>query len=321
MGELDLSNIKTIIQSLKDGIKEYRDSDKFKEMLDTMAKFYRYSYGNMILIMSQRPTATYCGSMKFWNSMGRYVKRGEKGIKIICPAPYIQTVELADNKGRLILDENGKPKTKEELIMSFKVGNTFDISQTYGKELNLGCKELVGEGLNTKDFFVVMKEIANVNEIKLETIENGAKGWFNPIENNIVIKEGMSDLQTTKTVIDETAHSVVFSDDETAKTFNRSQHEIIAESVAYVVCKRFNLDTSDYSFNYINGWAHSNDSEIEKCIDCIAQTSTNIISKMENKLGLKPELEVKKELYNSNSQKKVKSRCYGNRKNKQKEMK
>lgn len=321
MSELDLSNVKTIIQSLKDGIKEYRNSDKFKEMLDTMAKFYRYSYGNMILIMSQKPTATYCGSMKFWNSMGRYVKRGESGIKIICPAPYIQTVELTDSKGKVLLDENGKPKTKEDLIMAFKVGNTFDISQTYGKELNLGCKELIGEGLNTNNFIEVMTEIANVKEIKLQTIDIGAKGWFNPTENNIVIKEGMSDLQTTKTVIHETAHSVVFSDKENAKTFNRSQHEIIAESVAYVVCKRFNLDTSDYSFNYINGWANSNDNEIEKCIDCIAKTSADIINKMENKLDLKPELEVKKEIYNTNNQKKEKNKNYSSKKTKQKEIK
>ncbi len=321
MPNIDLTDIKTIIQSLKDGIKEYRNSDKFKEMLDTMAKFYRYSFGNMILIMSQKPNATYCGSMKFWNSMGRYVSRGESGIKIICPAPYSETVELKDEKGNPIIDDNGKPKTKDELRMAFKVGNTFDISQTYGKELNLGAKELIGDGLNKDNFLAVMTEIAGVKEIIVKPVNNNSKGWFSLDENNIVIKEGMSDLQTTKTVIHETAHSIVFADEENAKTFNRSQHEIIAESVAYVVCKRFNLDTSDYSFNYVNGWANSNDDEIEKCIDCIAKTSTDIISKMENKLGLKPELEVKKELYNSNSPKKEKGKSYSNKKAKQKEMK
>lgn len=320
MSELNLTDVKSIIQSLKDGIKEYRNSVKYKEMLDTMAKFYHYSYGNSILISSQKPEATYCGSMKFWNSLGRYISKGEHGIKILCPNPRIETYEIKDKEGNPVLDENGEPKTKKIEYVTFSIGNTFDISQTYGKELNLQGKELIGEGLNKPEFFKAMQEIANVNEIKVQPIKGGAKGYFDLESNEIVVKEGMSDLQTTKTVVHETAHAVVFSDEELAKTLDRSEHEIVAESVAYVVCKRFGLDTSEYSFDYVNGWARSNDETIEKCIETISITSRNIITKMEEKLGLKQELDIKKENFNSivkskeNKQVKTKSKQKGMKK-------
>ena len=304
MTDLNLTDVKTIIQSLKDGIKEYRNSDKYKEMLDTMAKFYHYSYGNSLLISAQKPDATYCGSMKFWNSLGRYISKGEHGIKILCPNPRIDTYEVKDKDGNPILDENGEPKKKQVQYVTFSVGNTFDISQTFGKELNLQAKELIGEGLNMPEFFTVMKEIAQVKDLRVQPVEGGAKGYFDLENNEIVVKEGMSDLHTTKTVVHETAHAVVFSNEELAKTLNRSEHEIVAESVAYVVCKRFGLDTSEYSFNYVNGWASSDDEKIEKCIETISNTSRHIISQMEDKLGLKQELQVKKELYNASAPKK-----------------
>lgn len=308
MENIDFKDVKSIIQSMKKGIQEYRNSDKYKEMLDNMAKFYNYSYMNCLLIKSQKPDATYCGSMKFWNSLGRYVSKGEKGIKILCPNFKAIQTELKDENGNTLLDKNGNPKTEEETILSFSVGNTFDISQTYGKELNVQLKELSGEGLGVSNLITVMQEISGVNQIKIKNVTNGAKGYFDTIRNEIVLKDGMSDLQMSKTLVHETAHALVFFDKELAKTMNIEEHKIISESVAYVVCKRFGLDTSEYSFNYINFWANSDDEKIEKCIDCISKTSKTIISQMESKLNLKSEITTQKESYIST--KKENSKTY-----------
>lgn len=299
MSNLDFADVKSIIQSLKDGIKQYRNEGKFKEMLDNMVKFYQYSFNNQILILSQKPEATYCGSMKFWNSLGRYVSKGEHGIKILCPNPRITTYELKDKDGNVILDEEGKPKTKSVQTITFSVGNTFDISQTYGKELKLNGNELVGEGLNIANFLEQMKEIAEVNDVRIDKIPfSKAKGYFVPETREIVVREGMSDLHTTKTVVHESAHALVFKNKELVETLSKEEHEIVAESVAYVVCKRFGLDTSDYSFSYVNGWAREDDSKIEKCVDFISNTSKTLIERMEDKLGLKKDLDIKKDIHN-----------------------
>ncbi len=171
------------------------------------------------------------------------------------------------------------------------------------------------------NFISVMRDIAQVKDIKIQAVPGGAKGYFSLNDNEIVVKEGMSDLQTTKTVIHETAHSVVFANKEVAETLDRSDHEIVAESVAYVVCKRFGLDTSEYSFNYVNGWASNDDERIEKCVETISKTAKRIITQMEDKLGLKSELTEKKELYNANAPKKENKKTYSKTKTKQKEIK
>ena len=173
MPNLDLTDVRSIIQSLKDGIKEYRDAGKFKEMLDNMVKFYQYSFNNQMLILAQKPDATYCGSLKFWNGLGRYVEKEalrEGGIKILCPVPYEEEYEKKDAEGKTILDKDGNPEVQKVKGIRFKVGRTFDISQTYGKELKLGSNELVGEGLDIANFLEQMKEIAEVNDIRIENI-------------------------------------------------------------------------------------------------------------------------------------------------------
>jgi len=325
MQNLDLTDVRSIIQSLKDGIKEYREAGKFKEMLDNMVKFYQYSFNNQMLILAQKPDATYCGSLKFWNSLGRYVEKEalkEGGIKILCPVPYEEEYEKKDAEGKVILDKDGNPELQKVKCIRFKVGRTFDISQTYGKELKLGGNELVGEGLDIANFLEQMKEIAEVNDIRIEPMTfSSAKGYFDTKKREIVVKEGMSDLHTTKTVVHESAHSLVFKDKELEESLTREEHEIVAESVAYVVCKRFGLDTSEYSFNYVNGWASEDDAKIEKCVDFIASTSKTLIERMEDKLGLKKDLDIKKDLHNEKASEIKKTKAQTKKKSYQKGLK
>ncbi len=295
------NDVNSIIKDLKNGIKLYRDSDNYREMLDTMSKFYLYSFHNQCLIASQQKTATYCGSIKFWNSLGRYVKKGEKGLKILLPVPYQTEFNVKDKNGEQVYDKEGNPIVKKIEGLNFKVGNTFDISQTFGKELNLGCKELVGEDLKVKEIISALKEISGAKDIVIENTGSDTKGYYKLDSKEIVINSGMSDFQTVKTAMHESAHSIVFNDYDVEK-IDRQDHEIIAESVAYVVCKRFGLDTSEYSFNYVNNWAMEDDSRIENCINYISKTSTKIIKGLEKTLGLKFELDIKKSCDNKKTQ-------------------
>ena len=150
---------------------------------------------------------------------------------------------------------------------------------------------------------------------------SSAKGYFDTKKREIVVKEGMSDLHTTKTVVHESAHSLVFKDKELEESLTREEHEIVAESVAYVVCKRFGLDTSEYSFNYVNGWASEDDAKIEKCVDFIASTSKTLIERMEDKLGLKKDLDIKKDLHNEKASEIKKTKAQTKKKSYQKGLK
>ena len=147
--EKQADQLKAVTDQLEKGVVEVFQSDKYKQFLDTMAKFPRYSVNNSILIMMQRPDASLCQSFTGWKEMGRYVKKGEKGISILAPAPYKIEREQTrlDDKGKPVLDADGEPVTEkvEVTIRAFKVVKTFDVSQTDGKELpSIGPDELVG---------------------------------------------------------------------------------------------------------------------------------------------------------------------------------
>ncbi|MBP3278042.1 MAG: hypothetical protein J6M44_03700, partial [Butyrivibrio sp.] len=126
--------LKELTDQVEVGVKNVRNSSEFKELLATMAKFPHYSLNNCILISMQKPDATLCQSYNAWKKMGRYVKKGEKGIRVIAPAPYTieKEVDKLDANGKVVLDMDGEPvKEKQELnLMSYKAESTFDVSQT-----------------------------------------------------------------------------------------------------------------------------------------------------------------------------------------------
>ena len=108
-------DIDSIMQSLESGVEELFTSNRYQEFLKTMAKFHNYSFNNTMLIAMQRPDATLVTSYKNWQSMGRQVMKGEKGITIIAPAPYkkMKEKEVLDENQRPIMGTDGKPKTEQ----------------------------------------------------------------------------------------------------------------------------------------------------------------------------------------------------------------
>lgn len=288
--------VREITDKLEQGIKELFESEKFKEYLTTMSKFYNYSFNNTLLIAMQKPDATLIAGYTSWQrNFDRHVMKGEKGIKILAPVPYKaqeerEKIDPATQKP--VLDADGKPVTETVEVMrpAFKVVSVFDVSQTDGKELpDIAVDELTGSVENYAAFFEALKQESPV-PISFEDIPGGAKGYFSHVENRIAIQEGMSEIQTVKTAIHEIAHAKLHAikpDEKVAPEERKDRHtkEVEAESVAYTVCQRYSIETSDYSFGYIAGWSSDKDTkELKGSLETIRSTAAEMIESIDAKL-------------------------------------
>ena len=208
--------IKELTEKLEAGIKEVFTSGRYREYLSVMNKFHSYSFNNSMLILLQKPEASYVAGYKTWEMLDRHVCKGEKGITIFAPCPYKvkKPVEVYDSKtGQVKRDIHGKPVTEEKEIQyaGFKAISIFDISQTEGKPLPELAEELKGEIPDYKVLMNSIREVAPV-PIRFEEWDKSKKGHYDLGKKEIVIKSGMSDLQTVKTAIHETAHSILHKD-------------------------------------------------------------------------------------------------------------
>lgn len=288
--------VREITDKLEQGIKELFESERFKEYLRTMSKFYNYSFNNTLLIAMQKPEATYVAGYTSWQrNFDRQVMKGEKGIKILAPAPYKvqeerEKIDPATQKPVIGADGKAVTETVEVLRPAFKVVSVFDVSQTDGKELpDIIVDELKGTVENYEAFFDALKQESPV-PVSFEDIPGGAKGFFSPVESRIAIQEGMSEIQTVKTAIHEIAHAklhAVNPDEKTAPEDKKDRHtkEVEAESVAYTVCQRYGIETSDYSFGYIAGWSSGKETkELKSSLDTIRKTAAEMIEGIDAKL-------------------------------------
>ena len=288
--------VREITDKLEQGIKELFESERFKEYLRTMSKFYNYSFNNTLLIAMQKPEATYVAGYTSWKkNFGRHVKAKESGIKILAPAPYKaqeerEMIDPVTQKPVIGADGKAVTETVEVLRPAFKVVSVFDVSQTDGKELpDIIVDELKGSVENYEAFFDALRQESPV-PITFEDIPGGAKGFFSPVESRIAIQEGMSEIQTVKTAIHEIAHAklhAVKPDEKAAPEDKKDRHtkEVEAESVAYTVCQRYGIETSDYSFGYIAGWSSGKETkELKSSLDTIRKTAAEMIESIDAKL-------------------------------------
>ena len=284
----------SIMQSLESGVEELFTSNRYQEFLKTMAKFHNYSFNNTMLIAMQRPDATLVTSYKNWQSMGRQVMKGEKGITIIAPAPYkkMKEKEVLDENQRPIMGTDGKPKTEqvEVTVPHFKAVTVFDIAQTSGEPIQTLAPELLTAAVQDFDSFMQAIQKISPVPIRFDEIDGNANGYYHNADKEIVIKKGLSESQTLKTAIHETAHAKLH-DKEIMESLgvekDRLTKEVEAESVAYCVCSSFGLDTSDYSFPYIAGWSSSREmKEMKASMDVIRKTAGEMINQLTEELEI-----------------------------------
>ena len=295
----------SIMQSLESGVEELFTSNRYQEFLKTMAKFHNYSFNNTMLIAMQRPDATLVTSYKNWQSMGRQVMKGEKGITIIAPAPYkkMKEKEVLDENQRPIMGTDGKPKTEqvEVTVPHFKAVTVFDIAQTSGEPIQTLAPELLTAAVQDFDSFMQAIQKISPVPIRFDEIDGNANGYYHNADKEIVIKKGLSESQTLKTAIHETVHAKLH-DKEIMESLgvekDRLTKEVEAESVAYCVCSSFGLDTSDYSFPYIAGWSSSREmKEMKASMDVIRKTAGEMIDQLTEELEIILEEKQKTELH------------------------
>lgn len=266
----------SIMQSLESGVEELFTSNRYQEFLKTMAKFHNYSFNNTMLIAMQRPDATLVTSYKNWQSMGRQVMKGEKGITIIAPAPYkkMKEKEVLDENQRPIMGTDGKPKTEqvEVTVPHFKAVTVFDIAQTSGEPIQTLAPELLTAAVQDFDSFMQAIQKISPVPIRFDEIDGNANGYYHNADKEIMESLGVEKDRLTK--------------------------EVEAESVAYCVCSSFGLDTSDYSFPYIAGWSSSREmKEMKASMDVIRKTAGEMIDQLTEELEIILEEKQKTELH------------------------
>ncbi|KIC79037.1 MULTISPECIES: PBECR4 domain-containing protein [Streptococcus] len=271
-------------QHLKEGIKAYLNSEHYKEFLTKMSQFNQYSSRNLRLILAQKPDASYLAPYNTWRKFERHVKRGEKALSVIIPVTYVKK----DQQGQPILDKNGRPETG----MTFRLKpTTFDVSQTEGKELPKAAE--VKEQLTDLDYanlYRALMSIAKTNDVsvRFEEMAGETKGYYSPAEHQIVLRShDMNKSQLIKTFIHETAHSELHhSNNPQREQLTRSNAELQAESVAYVVASYYGIDTSDYSFDYLAGWSKDKETlaDLEAQLDIVQQEAKSLMVRMDQEL-------------------------------------
>ena len=221
-----------LMDRLENGVRELYSSDRYAQYITAMAKFHSYSFGNALLILFQCPHASQVAGYNTWKQLGRQVKKGEKGIQILAPCNFSAVLEyekLDPDTGQALVGPDGKPLTGKRPILPnrFKIAHVFDLSQTEGRELpQIGVSELSGD---VADYSGIYNRLTALSPLPVEqtSFPGSAKGYTSFDENRIVIKPGMSQVQTIKTLVHEIAHAKLHSPDEQDKKL-RSQKEVEA---------------------------------------------------------------------------------------------
>ncbi len=229
-----------LLATLESGIAAIVTGDGFARYLQCMAHFHAYSPNNIALILAQLPEATRVAGYRAWQAVGRQVRRGERGIRII--VPYRTHVE-GEEAGQEIA-----------IISGFGVGTVFDLAQTAGTPLAVPPVLGALHGDATRAAWVRGALIGWLQEhgVTLVRQDTGrAYGYYLPRLREIAVHHDLAGLRDLKTLAHEAAH---FAADH-AGGVRREDAETVAESAAYVTLAHFGLDTSGYSFGYVADWA------------------------------------------------------------------
>lgn len=285
--------LQAVTDLLEAGVSEVFQSGKFEEYLCTLSKFHHYSANNVVLIAMQCPTASFVAGYSDWKrKFNRHVRAKETGIRILAPCSFAAALEverLDPVTKRPILDEKGNPVTERVLSdpKRFKVATVFDISQTDGEELPKVAKEITAAVERYEEISTALERLSPY-AIQFEDFPGEKQGRCDYTSNLITIKSGMSEAQTLKTMIHEIAHAKLHSDPigdgfmgDTLLPERRIR-EVQAESVAFVVCQHFGIDTSGYSFGYVSEWSQGKEmNELKSSLNVIRDTAAEIIEGIE----------------------------------------
>jgi antirestriction protein ArdC len=255
-----------MIGMIEQGVKDVLTSERFTEFLKFSAQFHHYSLNNVILILIQKPDASYVAGYNAWQKMNRQVNKGEHGIRILAPCTGKKTVTDEDGNDTVIATQYFRPVS------------VFDISQTSGEDIPTICDELFGDIENADE---LTQKISSATDYSISYEDTGeAFGRCNNDEKTIKVRDDLDDRQRIKTLIHEVAHSLLWNADKEQHN-SRSDQEIEAEATAYIVCSKLGIDTASYSFDYIASWSADKDVKaLKRLLGNIQKASQKIIDKL-----------------------------------------
>lgn len=290
--------LKEITDRIEAGIRdifESGDMDKYRNYLRTMSRFHNYSLNNQALIHLQRPDATLVAGYNRWrDKFSRHVLRGEKGITIIAPTPYKKKIEqekLDPDTKLPILDADGKIVTEEKEIEipMFRPVKVFDYAQTDGKPLPervaSPVANLTGSVENYEAFMEALRRSSPV-PVEFKSLSAEMDGYFSPKSQSITLREGMSEVQTVSAAVHEIAHAKLHNyglqQAAERKAKSRNAEEVEAESISFMVCAYFGIETGANSFGYVATWSKNAElPEFRASLDTIGKTANGIITDVE----------------------------------------
>ena len=290
--------LKEITDRIEAGIRdifESGDMEKYRNYLRTMSRFHNYSLNNQALIHLQRPDATLVAGYNRWrDKFSRHVLRGEKGITIIAPTPYKKKIEqekLDPDTKLPILDADGKIITEEKEIEipMFRPVKVFDYAQTDGKPLPervaSPVANLTGSVENYEAFMEALRRSSPV-PVEFKPLSAEMDGYFSPKSQSITLREGMSEVQTVSAAVHEIAraklHNYGLQQAAERKAKSRNTEEVEAESISFMVCAYFGIETGANSFGYVATWSKNAElPEFRASLDTIGKTANGIITDVE----------------------------------------
>jgi len=271
--------IKAALDRIDNAVESINTDKDWLNYLCFQSKFYNYSYGNTILIYSQNPEATYVRGYKAWNQLGRYVKRGSKGLAILAPC-FKKIEEFKEPKDKSIYQDAKGEKETKRVLSGFRVTYVYDIADTDGSDeyLPVLVRGLAGNGDAEKEIYEKLLAVISMEHTVKEVTGTASKGSFNLDTGVICVRADLEYLQKIKTLLHEYGHAVDFKL-HPEFDISRNRRELIAESVAFVVAMRLGLDTSAYSMSYIKSWLKDKE-ELKIIADSVQKISAEIINKL-----------------------------------------
>lgn len=259
---------------LRQGVKTFADSESFRAYLETRSRFRTYSFNNTMMIHFQRPGATYVAGFRKWLELGRYVRKGEKGIAIFAPMMYAKKDQDGNKTG--------------DILRGFRVVHVFDYSQTDGNPLPEPPmpKELTGD--EGGDMFDALRDFAEHGGLSVlpsfGEFPDERNGDYTPAEKRIRIRAGLSMLQRVKTMAHECAHWILHTSPEGAQ-LAREVKETEAEAAAFLALAGFGLRSDQYSFAYVAHWASGDLKILESSLARIERAATEIAHAVQSRIG------------------------------------
>lgn len=271
--DLVAANVHFLIEQLESG-----HSEVLTQYLSAMARFHTYSFGNILLIARQKPTARHVAGIRSWNELGRRVKRGEKGIQIFAPLIGYKRAKAAaepdgkSKKARKNAPAEAKTDAVERELIGFRVVYVFDVEQTEGAplpEMGNTIKGEVGETLPRLIEFVESQEIRLEFSDKISPARGMSYGGF------IRLLPDMAPTETLSTLVHELAHEMLHKAERRTMT-TKVVRETEAEAVAFVVCSALGLETGSGSADYIQLY-HGDAKLLQESLEVLQRAASQIL--------------------------------------------